>query len=215
MKGFFIFICKFFLQPISMAFFKSAQGLENIPQDGPFILASNHNDSLDHWYITHFLFKNLKKVRFIGALDDSRTRLISPVWYYFSETIAVQRNDDKSKEMVTQEAIKSLKAGKIVIAYPEGHFSYKDRLLKGRAGVAIMALESGVPVVPMGIEVDDDYKHTIRFGKPLDFSKEEQIYFQTKGKDYSACHVIIRETVDKIMVEISKLCNKKYLAGNH
>jgi len=214
MKGFFIFVCKFFLQPVSMAFFKSVQGLENIPENGPFILASNHNDSLDHWYITHFLFKKLKNLRFIGALDDSRTKIISPIWYYFSETIAVQRNDDKSKEMVTQEAIKSLKEGKIIVAYPEGHFSYRDRLLKGRAGVAIMALESGAPVVPMGIEIGKNYKHTLRFGKPIEFKAQSEKYFATKGKDYAACHAVIRETVDTIMFEIAKLCNKKYLA-NH
>src|SRR5690606_32478935 len=75
-----------------------------------------------------------------------------------------------------------LEAGMAVALYPEGTRSLDGRLYKGRTGVAFLALESGAPVVPVGLIGTDeampkgakfprlDKRITVRFGEPIDVS---------------------------------------------
>ncbi|WP_200853370.1 lysophospholipid acyltransferase family protein, partial [Klebsiella pneumoniae] len=66
--------------------------------------------------------------------------------------------------------------------YPEGTRSPDGRLYKGKTGVARMALEAGVPVIPVAMIDTDKAQPTgqivpkimrvgVRVGKPLDFSR--------------------------------------------
>jgi 1-acyl-sn-glycerol-3-phosphate acyltransferase len=75
-----------------------------------------------------------------------------------------------------------LEGGSTVALYPEGTRSLDGRLYKGRTGVAFLALQTGAPVVPVGLIGTDDvmpvgaklpsltHRITVRFGEPLDLS---------------------------------------------
>lgn len=57
MKTFFIYFCELFAFPIVGLFTKQIEGKENIPSENNFILASNHLNSLDYWFIGNALKK--------------------------------------------------------------------------------------------------------------------------------------------------------------
>lgn len=96
-----------------------------------------------------------------------------------------------SKEVVAiKESLKTLKNGDCLALFPEGTRNGLEKGEKVKDGVAFFAVRSGAKVVPCGIKggKKGDWKVTITYGKPLDFSK----YKGTKDK----------ETLDKVTSEI-------------
>ena len=80
--------------------------------------------------------------------------------------------------------MKVLERGELFGIYPEGTRSHDGRLYKGRTGVARLALEAEVPVIPCGVigtdvvappgkVVASIVSPTVKFGEPLDFSRYE------------------------------------------
>lgn len=73
-----------------------------------------------------------------------------------------------------------LTGGRAVALYPEGTRSLDGRLYKGRTGVAFLALQTGAPVVPVGLIGTDKvmpvgakmpslrHRITVKFGEPLE-----------------------------------------------
>ena len=104
--------------------------------------------------------------------------------------------------------------GLTVALYPEGTRSTDGRLYKGRTGVAFLALQSGAPVVPVGLIGTDKAmpvgaklpslkaRVTIRFGEPLDLSSHGPA---TSGRAR-------RLATDEIMAAIHALSEQE-LAG--
>src|SRR5690606_22189959 len=101
-----------------------------------------------------------------------------------------------------------------VALYAEGTRSTDGRLYKGRTGVAFLALQTGAPVVPVGLIGTDRVmpvgatmpsmkeRVTVRFGKPIDVSKHGAA---TSGKAR-------RLARDEIMAAIHELSGQE-LAG--
>src|SRR5581483_5855421 len=84
-----------------------------------------------------------------------------------------------------RRALARLAAGRVVGIFPEGPFSVRGRLESGLPGVALLALRSGVPVVPAGIRgtyealagrrfyVPRRQPLAVRFGPPRRFARDE------------------------------------------
>ena len=73
MKTFFIYFCELFAFPIVDLFTKQIEGKENIPSEDYFILASNHLNSLDFWFIGNVL-KNFTSTDVIDQMKKSGLR---------------------------------------------------------------------------------------------------------------------------------------------
>ncbi|MFM2308177.1 MAG: hypothetical protein RLY87_297 [Chloroflexota bacterium] len=122
-------------------------GVADLPPAGsPFVLVVNHIKWSDIWlvaatipltHIPHWL----AKAELFGPL----TRW----WFNGMQAIPVRRgqNDTGAIDM----AVATLKAGNIMIVFPEGTRSGTGKLKKGRGGAMRMALRAGVPIVPVGI----------------------------------------------------------------
>jgi 1-acyl-sn-glycerol-3-phosphate acyltransferase len=106
-----------------------------------------------------------------------------------------------------------LAAGKLLGIYPEGTRSPDGRLYKGKTGVARMALEAGVPVIPVAMVGTDKVSPAgtkmwrphpveIRFGAPLDFSR----YAGLAGDRF-----VERSLVDEIMYSLMDLSGQEYV----
>ena len=106
-----------------------------------------------------------------------------------------------------------LKAGGIAGLYPEGTRSPDGRLYKGKTGVARMAIEAGVPVVPVAMINTDKVQPTgtvipkiqrvgIRFGAPLDFSR-----YAGLEED----RFVLRSATDEIMYALMELSGQEYV----
>jgi 1-acyl-sn-glycerol-3-phosphate acyltransferase len=111
-----------------------------------------------------------------------------------------------------EEAAGVLAAGGVVAIYPEGTRSTDGLLYRGRTGVGWLALNSGVPVLPVGLEGTDrilptggrfprlHVRPTIRIGEPMDFSRYRDLH------PAAARRVI----TDEIMETIRKLSGQEY-----
>src|SRR6266571_3632087 len=124
-----------------------AKGLENIPSEGPVILAANHVSFMDSLFMP-LLVK--RPVVFLGKsdyFDRRRSR-----WFFkLANVIPVKREGGTAGEAAIQAGVRALKAGHLVGIYPEGTRSPDGRLYRGKTGVARMAMLAGCPVVPVAV----------------------------------------------------------------
>jgi 1-acyl-sn-glycerol-3-phosphate acyltransferase len=142
------------------------RGVESIlPACDPFILVANHSSKRDTMLVATFLILH-RGGRPIHFLADWNFRLIPGVGmlYRTAEVITVTRKSARPQFLNVfkrfyedpipsmERARQHLVAGRSVGIYPEGGIN-KDpvSLLAGRIGAARLSLETGVPVVPMGI----------------------------------------------------------------
>ncbi|WP_298038701.1 lysophospholipid acyltransferase family protein [uncultured Microbacterium sp.] len=159
------------------------EGREKVPTDGPVIFASNHLSFIDSIAIpvaaprpVHFLAKStyFEGTGFRGAMMRRFFQSIG--------AIPVRRGAGQAALNALDQQRMLLDEGLSVALYPEGTRSSDGRLYKGRTGVAFLALQSGAPVVPVGL-IDTDKvmprgakmpsmrpRITVRFGDPIDVS---------------------------------------------
>ena len=208
MKRSFVYFTRIFIFPFIKGHIKEIDGKENLPPEENFIIASNHQSHIDSWLIMYALNERLKKLHFLGAKEGISGFIKFSTLYYFTDTIAFDRKHVK-REKVLRKLEDFLEKGRIVIIYPEGNSNAKAELLKGKTGVAELALKTGKPVIPIGIHSEEKGKNVITIGKPMYFLKEKELFGKT-NKDSEDYHFILRKVTDQIMEEISKLSKKPY-----
>lgn len=159
-------------------------GKENIPKEGPIIICGNHRSFLDAPLIE---ITCGRYTRFLAKEELTKNKFLAFLGIIF-DAILVKRD---SKEIVAiKESLKTLKNGDCLTLFPEGTRNGLEKGEKVKDGVAFFAVRSGAKVIPCGIKGGQkgNWKATITYGKPLDFS-------QYKGaKD--------KETLDKVTNEI-------------
>lgn len=209
MKTIFVYFYKLIALPIADFFTKRIEGRENISPNSGFIIASNHLSGLDYWFIGNAFKKRAKDLRFIAALESFKIFLMSGLLYYVADVIIINRKKQRRKEII-KKIIKKLRSKDIVIIFPEGDINNKKELLKGKMGVAELALRDGIPVVPFGTKKEKKFlKRSVKIGKPLYFTEEGKLLKETENNQ-EKYDLLLRKVTDKIMIEISKLCAKPY-----
>ncbi len=172
-------------------------GTENIPQNGPVVIASNHLSLLDPPIIgvaatrkIHFMAKQELFVPILGSIY--RTLGAFPV-----RRGAADRNAIKF-------GIDLLLAEKVLAIFPEGTRSKNGQLGKAEPGALMMAGKARAVIVPTAVSGTNLRsngrvwpKVKVKFGKPIYFLEDEPV---TK-------EVIIRMT-DELMNEIQTLLDK-------
>ncbi|MFH0987694.1 MAG: lysophospholipid acyltransferase family protein [Patescibacteria group bacterium] len=200
MKKIFLLFLRFFVFPLVRRHLGRIEGENNIPNSN-FILASNHINGKDHWFILYVLREKLKETHFIGALDTIPIFLQSWLLYYMSDTIIINRKKI-DREGFIEKISSHLGRKENIVIYPEGGTNEGKALLKGKTGMAELALKTNTPVLPIGISRDkDNQKRIIKIGKPLRFNEIP------RDKEY---RLLLRGVTDKIMQEISILSGKPY-----
>ncbi|MDQ1322532.1 MAG: 1-acyl-sn-glycerol-3-phosphate acyltransferase [Actinomycetota bacterium] len=190
------------------------EGLEHVPHDGPAILASNHLAVADSFFLPLVVSRRItflaKSEYFTGTGIKGRLT----AWFY---TVAGQVPIDRASADAAQGALDTaerlLAEGKLLGMYPEGTRSPDGRLYKGKSGLARLALETGVPVIPVAMIGTDVVnppgskmwrfgRVTVKFGKPMDFSRFEGM---------SGNRFIERAVIDEVMYELMKLSGQEYV----
>jgi 1-acyl-sn-glycerol-3-phosphate acyltransferase len=189
-------------------------GLEHVPHDGPAILASNHLAVADSFYLPLVVRRRItflaKQEYFTGTgLKGWFTR-----WFYtVAGQVPIDRTDADSAQAALTTAARILDADKLLGMYPEGTRSPDGRLYKGKTGLARMALETGVPVIPVamigtnvvnppGSKMWRFGRVEVRFGKPMDFSRFEGL---------AGNRFIERAVIDEVMYELMQLSGQEYV----
>jgi 1-acyl-sn-glycerol-3-phosphate acyltransferase len=185
-----------------------------VPATGPAILASNHLSYAD------WLFMPLtlpRRVTFVAKAEYFTTPGLKG-WFqrkFFSGAgqVPIDRSGANAAEGALKTAKRILEEGELFGIYPEGTRSHDGKLYRGKTGVARLALETGVPVVPVAVVGTDVVappgqtfgkltRPIVRFGKPLDFSRYEGM----ENDRY-----ILRSITDEIMYEIMRLSGQEYV----
>ncbi|MEO8091271.1 MAG: lysophospholipid acyltransferase family protein [bacterium] len=122
-----------------------AIGTENVPADGPAIIAPNHFSNMDHFFAGVYL---RRKMQFMAKSQLFGNPILNYI-FRIGGVFPVRRGHQDDEAFKTADAI--LERGSCVLMYCEGGRSRTGRLGEPRAGVGRLALESGVPVVPVAI----------------------------------------------------------------
>jgi 1-acyl-sn-glycerol-3-phosphate acyltransferase len=200
--------------PVVKAIFRPwIVGRKNVPASGAAILASNHLSFADSIFLPLVIDR---KMSFLAKSDYFTGRGLKG-WatkFFMSATgqIPIDRSGGKASEASLNTGLQVLGGGDLLGIYPEGTRSPDGTLYRGRTGIARMALEAKVPVVPV-IMVDTDtampigqrlpriVRVGIVIGEPLDFSR----YAGMENDRY-----ILRSVTDEIMVALQRLGEQKY-----
>ncbi len=199
---------------IKLIFRPWAEGTENVPKEGPAILASNHLSYSD-WLFMPVVIP--RRVTFVAKAEYFETPGIKG-WFqktFFSGAgqVPIDRSSGSAAAGAIAAQLKLLEEGELCGIYPEGTRSHDGRLYRGRTGVARIALEAGVPVIPVAVINSDVIappgkifgsmaRPGVRFGKPLDFSRYEGLQDD---------RYILRAITDEIMYEIMRLSGQEYV----
>ena len=189
-------------------------GLEHIPAHGPAILASNHLSFSDSFFLPLVC---PRRITFLAKADYFNGRGIKGFFTRMFFTGVGQVPIDRSGGSASDDAIATgmriLGEGKLLGIYPEGTRSPDGRLYRGKTGVARMALEAGVPVIPVAM-IDTDriqpigskmpkiMRVGIKIGEPLDFSR----YAGMENDRF-----VLRSMADEIMYELMDLTGQEYV----
>ncbi|MBO4878160.1 MAG: 1-acyl-sn-glycerol-3-phosphate acyltransferase [Ruminococcus sp.] len=159
---------RFILGPVFRLMYRPViVGRENIPADGPAVIAGNHKHALDPVLIdisTRRVVRTLAK----KALHDA--------WYGFlfrsAGTIPVDLHA-KHNPAALEAAVEALRRGELVNVSPEAKRNYTDELLLPfKYGAAVMAARTGSVIVPYAIAGDyslrPKHRLTVIFGRPVE-----------------------------------------------
>ncbi|WP_311445653.1 lysophospholipid acyltransferase family protein [Frankia nepalensis] len=187
-------------------------GAENIPRTGGVILASNHLSFLDSFFLGAV---TRRRITFLAKSEyfttPGRRGWLTRVFFTAVGQLSVDRNNQQKAGAALGSAVQLLSRGELVGIYPEGTRSPDGRLYRARTGVARMALEAGVPVIPVALIGTFQVLPTgrrlprlrpvdIRFGAPLDLRQHG------KTPDAQAA----RAAADEVMAAIQSLSGQPY-----
>lgn len=215
MLVFYWFLKRVVAGPILRILFRPwVRGLENLPSDGPAIIAGNHNHFMDSIFVPLLAPRPVvylaKKDYFTGrGLKGAVTR-----WFFkLNNQLPMDRAGGSGSQASLESGLKVLREGNSLGIYPEGTRSPDGKLYRGRTGVARLVLESGAPVIPVAIIGTDKIQPPGRlipkfrrvgivFGSSMDFSKYEGL-----PND----RFLLRSVTDEIMYEIMRLSGQEYV----
>ncbi|MGO1629238.1 MAG: lysophospholipid acyltransferase family protein [Microbacterium sp.] len=202
------------LGPLLKAIYRPwVTGKEHVPTNGAAILASNHLSVMD----SIFLPVQLDRPMSFLAKNEYFTGRGPKGWamkWFMKGTgqIPIDRSGGQASEAALNTALRVIGRGDLLGIYPEGTRSHDGTLYRGRTGLARMALEAKVPVIPVvmidtekmlpiGAKVPRTVRVGVVIGEPLDFSR----YAGMENDRY-----ILRSVTDEIMVALQRLGQQRY-----
>lgn len=171
-------------------------GTENIPENGGFILASNHVNALDPVFIALGMEK--RQLHFMGKKELFE----NPVVKFFLTKLngfPIVRGGADSEAL--NYAIRIVKEGYVLGIFPEGTRSKDFKPARAKSGVAVIAKEAKADVLPVAIYTSDDMKKhtklTIRFGEVIPY-ENLGISEESSREEIRGCAQIIMEEIKKL-----------------
>jgi 1-acyl-sn-glycerol-3-phosphate acyltransferase len=190
------------------------EGLENIPAKGPAILASNHLSFSDSFILPLVVPRSIV---FLAKSDYFTGRgfkgWFSRLFFTGVGQVPVDRSGGRASEAAIFTATRVLGEDSLLGIYPEGTRSPNGIMYRGKTGVARMALEAKVPVIPVAMintyEIQPPgqllprlHRVGVRIGAPLDFSRYEGLEDD---------RFVLRSVTDEIMYSLMELSGQEYV----
>lgn len=203
------------LGPLLHAFFRPwVKGEEHVPETGGAILASNHLSFSDSIFLPLVV---RRRVTFLAKSDyftgtGIKGRLTAGFFRGVGQ-LPIDRSGGQASEAALRTGMRVLRRGELLGLYPEGTRSPDGRLYRGKTGVARLALEAKVPVLPVAMIDTDKVQPTgqvipnlgrvgVVIGEPLDFSRYDGMQDD---------RFVLRSITDEIMYELMRLSEREYV----
>ena len=189
-------------------------GGEHIPASGGAIIASNHLSIVDSVFLPLMVDRPVtfaaKSEYFTG------TRLIdraAGAYLRATKQLSVKRSEARAGQDMLEAALRLLQGGDLFGIYPEGTRSPDGRLYRGRVGIGWLALNSGLPVLPVAMSGTDRVlppgrkiprvaKIGITIGKPMTFEQYQDLPSPARQR---------RAITDEVMRSIQALSGQEYV----
>ena len=158
-------------QPVKWLYRLRAEGVENVPKEGGFVLAANHLSNLDPWPLGLPLFPR-RYLRFM-AKSELFWWPLGPI-IRSGGAFKVRRGEGDIEAI--KHAIELVREGHVVVMFPHGTRQRKGLVKKyqprSHTGAARIALEAGAPLVPAAIVGTDRLLRLgqlrVRYGEPIE-----------------------------------------------
>ncbi len=153
-----------------------AIGVENVPKDGPLVLAPNHFSQMDHFFVGVYL---KRKIRFMAKSQMFGPPVLTYI-YRHGGVFPVRRGHHDEEAIETARIL--VEQGEMLLVYAEGGRSRSGEMGEPKPGIGRIALETGAPVVPVALNGSERVRSwkrlrfprvTVQFGEPLTFPAEE------------------------------------------
>jgi 1-acyl-sn-glycerol-3-phosphate acyltransferase len=197
---------------VRLMFKVEVQGMEKLPKSGAYILAPNHATNVDALAVAYFIYIKTKRApHFLTKEKLFRIPLFGPILLAAGQIPVFrtggQRNDDSLRV-----AHAYLKAGHSVCVFPEGTLTRDPDSwpMRGKTGAVRLALDSGVPVYPVGQwgseKVMARYSSKFRpgFWKKVSFIVGDEIDLERFRKPNPTPAEVL-EATEVVMASITKL----------
>ncbi len=190
-------------------------GSEHIPASGGAILASNHLSIVDSIFLPLMVDRPVtfaaKSEYFTGTRPIDR---ITGAYMRATKQLSVDRAEARAGLDMLEAALTLLRQGALFGIYPEGTRSPDGRLYRGRPGIGWLALNSGLPVIPVAMSGTDRVlppgrkvprvaKIRIKVGEPLTFEGARALPSASRQR---------RAITDEVMKAIQALSGQEYVA---
>ena len=213
---FYWFLKRIVLGPLLRLVFRPyVIGLENVPPTGGVIFASNHLSFSDSIFLPLVV---PRRITFLAKSDYFTGRglkgRLTAGFFKGVGQLPIDRSGGDASEAALRSGLRVLNRGEALGLYPEGTRSPDGKLYRGKTGVARLALEAKVPVLPVAM-IDTEkiqppgrtmptlgIRVGIKIGKPLDFSRYEGM----EGDRF-----VLRSITDEIMYELMELSGQEYV----
>ncbi len=212
---FYWFMKTFVLGPVLKTLFRPwVKGLDNVPASGAAILASNHLSFSDSIFMPLMVPRPVvflaKSEYFTGKGVKGK---LTAAFFRLTNQLPMDRSGGAASAQSLNAGMDVLKNGSLLGIYPEGTRSPDSRLYRGKVGVARLALQARVPVIPVamigtdkvqpiGKRVPNIRRIGMIFGEPMDFSR----YYGMEDD-----RLIQRSVTDEIMYELMRLSGQEYV----
>jgi 1-acyl-sn-glycerol-3-phosphate acyltransferase len=175
-----------------------ATGVENVPREGGFVLASNHLSNFDPWAVGLPLFP-WRFLRFMAKSELWRF----PLGPFIKAGGAFKVRRGERDTAAIETAVELARDGHAVVIFPEGTRRQKGMVKKYQArahtGAARVALGAGVPLIPAAIKGTDNLRRLgplrVVYGEPIPLGDLD-------GRDERDA---AQEATDRLMAEIARL----------
>ena len=190
------------------------EGLDNVPDKGAAILASNHLSFSDSFFLPLVV---PRPITFLAKSDYFTGKGIkgffTKMFFAGVGQVPVDRSGGRASEAALRTGLRILGEGSLLGIYPEGTRSPNGTLYRGKTGVARMAMEAKVPIIPAAMintyeiqppgQVRPSIRRVgIRLGRPLDFSRYEGLEND---------RFVLRSVTDEVMYELMTLSGQEYV----
>ena len=210
----FYWLVKIVLRPLFVLLFRPVvTGASHIPRSGGALLASNHLSMCDSLFLPVMTRRRVtflaKKEYFTGRGLKGRAKA---AFVRGTGLIPLDRDDADAAAAALRTGARAVRDGMLLGVYPEGTRSPDGRLYRGKTGIARMAMDTGVPVVPVAMVGTDRVQPigkvvphlarvAVRIGAPLQPPEP--------ASDPEALRRQAREFTDRVMAAIAALSGQQ------